>query len=192
MVAQHLVERFSGMPLADFVAQRIFAPLNMTSSTYSLEYAISTGRLSESYEFGGRRIPHWLEKEDMPVVAGPGGIMSSAVDLLKWGRAMLGVTNTTAVGIPKKILERCMSPEATIDASLGTTYGFGWAQGVVMGTKVGPQLHSHAATVDFPELLDSGSDLLSLSGGNAQRWHARSDEPHRAPARAPRSHNATV
>jgi CubicO group peptidase (beta-lactamase class C family) len=163
MVAQHLVERFSGMPLGDFVTQRIFVPLNMTSSTYSFEYAISTGHLSESYEFGGRRIPHWLEKEDMPVVAGAGGIMSSAVDLLKWGRAMLGVTNTTAVGIPREILERCMSPEATIDASLGRTYGFGWGQGVMMGTKVGTQLHTHAATVGFPDLVSYDSDLLSPS-----------------------------
>jgi hypothetical protein len=136
MVAQHLVELFTGMTLEDFVGERIFRPLNMTSSTFSLEYAAATGNLSESYSPFGRRIPHWLDREDMPVIAGAGGILSSAVDLLKWGKALLGVTNSTSIGIPEDILNRCMAPESIIDANRGLTYGFGWIQASIMGYKV--------------------------------------------------------
>jgi hypothetical protein len=136
MVAQHLVELFTGMTLEDFVGERIFRPLNMTSSTFSLEYAAATGNLSESYSPFGRRIPHWLDREDMPVIAGVGGILSSAVDLLKWGKALLGVTNSTSIGIPEDILNRCMAPESIIDANRGLTYGFGWIQASIMGYKV--------------------------------------------------------
>jgi CubicO group peptidase (beta-lactamase class C family) len=135
-VGQHLVEHFTGMALEDFVAKRIFTPLNMTSSTFSQEYAASTGNLSESYTAHGRRIPHWFDREDMPVVAGAGGVLSSAVDLLKWGKALLGVTNSSLVGIPEDILNRCMAPESIIDANRGLTYGFGWIQASVMGYKV--------------------------------------------------------
>jgi CubicO group peptidase (beta-lactamase class C family) len=136
MVAQHLVELFTGMTLEDFVGERIFRPLNMTSSTFSLEYAAATGNLSESHSPFGRRIPHWLDREDMPVIAGVGGILSSAVDLLKWGKALLGVTNSTSIGIPEDILNRCMAPESIIDANRGLTYGFGWIQASIMGYKV--------------------------------------------------------
>jgi CubicO group peptidase (beta-lactamase class C family) len=136
MVAQHLIELFSGMDFGDFVASRIFAPLNMTGSTYSLDYAAATGHLSESYEPGGRRIPHWFNREDASVNAGPGGVMSSAVDLLKWGKLLLGVTNSSAVGIPREILERCMAPESVVDAARSLTYGFGWQQSTMMGHNV--------------------------------------------------------
>jgi CubicO group peptidase (beta-lactamase class C family) len=136
IVAQHLVERFSGMDLGDFVASRIFAPLNMTSSTYSFDYAAATGHLSESYEPSGRRIPYWFDREDASVSAGPAGVMSSAVDLLKWGKMLLGVTNSTVVGIPRDILERCMAPESVVNAARGLTYGFGWQQSTMMGHKV--------------------------------------------------------
>jgi CubicO group peptidase (beta-lactamase class C family) len=136
MVAQHLVELFTGMTLEEFVGERIFRPLNMTSSTFSLEYAAATGELSESYNPHGRRIPHWLDKSDMPVIAGAGGVLSSAVDLLRWGKALLGATNSSLVGIPEDILNRCMTPESTVDASRGQTYGFGWVQTAIMGQKV--------------------------------------------------------
>jgi CubicO group peptidase (beta-lactamase class C family) len=136
MVAQHLVELFAGRALEDFVVERIFEPLNMTSSTFSLEYAAATGNLSESYSPFGRRIPHWLDREDMPVIAGAAGVLSSAVDLLRWGKALLGVTNSSLVGIPEDILNRCMAPESIIDANRGLTYGFGWIQASVLGYKV--------------------------------------------------------
>jgi CubicO group peptidase (beta-lactamase class C family) len=136
MVAQHLIERFTGMTHEKFVVERVFNPLNMTSSTFSLEYAAATGNLSESYSPLGRRIPHWFDRDDMPVIAGAGGILSSAVDLLKWGKALLGVSNSSLVGIPEDILNRCMAPESRVDASRGQTYGFGWGQTTIMGQKV--------------------------------------------------------
>jgi CubicO group peptidase (beta-lactamase class C family) len=136
MVAQQLIERFTSMSHENFVAERIFNPLNMTSSTFSLEYAAATGELSESYNPHGRRIPHWLDKNDMPVIAGAGGILSSAVDLLKWGKALLGVTNSSSVGIPEDILNRCMAPESVVDSSRGMTYGLGWRQMKIMGHDV--------------------------------------------------------
>jgi CubicO group peptidase (beta-lactamase class C family) len=136
MVAQHLVGLFSEMDFGDFVASRIFAPLNMTSSTYSLDYATATSHLSESYEPGGRRIPHWFHREDASLHGGPGGVMSSAADLLKWGKMLLGVTTSSVVDIPREILERCMAPQSVVDATRGLTYGFGWQQSTMMGHKV--------------------------------------------------------
>jgi CubicO group peptidase (beta-lactamase class C family) len=156
MVAQHLVERFSGIDIGNFVASHIFAPLNMTTSTYSFEYATATGDLSESYEPNGRRISHWYNRGDASVTAGPGGVMSSTVDLLKWGKMLLGATNSTAVGIPREILDKCVAPESVVDTILDLTYGFGWFQSTIMGFKVSADPRSLTA------VLNGSSDVQTL------------------------------
>jgi CubicO group peptidase (beta-lactamase class C family) len=135
-VAQHLVERYSGNALDDFVAKRIFAPLNMTSSSYSPSSAESTGHLSESRDSSGRRIPLWFIDADTPILGGVGGILSSAPDLVKWTKALLGVTNTTTLDIPRSVLDETMSAQSLANKRFRLTYGFGWAQHTKAGIEV--------------------------------------------------------
>jgi CubicO group peptidase (beta-lactamase class C family) len=139
MTAQHLVERFSQKSLPDFVAERIFGPLNMTSSSYSPSSAASTGRLSEFYHLG-RRIPILFTEDDMPVMGGAGGVLTTAEDMMKWGRMLLDITFSESVGIPRQILYGCMSPQVLMQRGASLTYGFGWIRLNVLGTEVVPNV----------------------------------------------------
>jgi CubicO group peptidase (beta-lactamase class C family) len=83
MVGAYIVSTLSGMRLANFVNDRIFEPLGMNSSTYSIDSAIQTGKFTETWTSFGRLIPPWIEDEFEDLIAGPGGVISSVEELVR-------------------------------------------------------------------------------------------------------------
>ena len=82
MVGANIVSTLSGMRYVDFVDSRIFKPLGMSSSTYSIDAAIQTGKFTGTWTSFGRLIPPWIEDEFVDLVAGPGGVISSVEELV--------------------------------------------------------------------------------------------------------------
>ena len=85
VLASHIVSTYSGKSFREFVQERIFDPLNMTSTTYSPVKAQASGNFSQiwSTASAGRRIPYWIQNEVMEeFIAGAGGIISSTVDVV--------------------------------------------------------------------------------------------------------------
>lgn len=102
MLASHIISTYSGMPFTKFVKTRIFAPANMTSSTYSVAEASVDGRISQSWTKVRRRIPLWFENDTTEISAGPGGVITSVVDMANWLKILInsGVhpdSNTTVL-----------------------------------------------------------------------------------------------
>jgi CubicO group peptidase (beta-lactamase class C family) len=88
MVGAYVVSTLTGKRYADFVNHRIFKPLGMSSSTYSIDAALRTGKFSNTWTSFGRLIPPWIEEGYVDLLAGPGGVISSAEDLARhaiWG-----------------------------------------------------------------------------------------------------------
>jgi CubicO group peptidase (beta-lactamase class C family) len=88
IVGANVVTTLTGMRFADFVDLRIFKPLGMRSSTYSIDAALRTGRFTDSWTSFGRLIPPWIEEKFVDLVAGSDGVMSSVEDLARhtiWG-----------------------------------------------------------------------------------------------------------
>jgi len=83
IVASYVVSTLSGLRFADFVSNRIFKPLGMNSSTYSIDAAVNTGRFTSTWTSFGRLIPHWLQDEFIDLMAGPGGVISSVEELAR-------------------------------------------------------------------------------------------------------------
>jgi hypothetical protein len=56
----------------------------MTSTTYSLSDAVRSGEITQAWTSigNGRRVPHWFDDEVNQLLAGAGGIISSAADLV--------------------------------------------------------------------------------------------------------------
>ena len=71
------------MRFTDFVNYRIFKPLGMSSSTYSIDEALQTGRFTDTWTSFGRLIPPWIEEEYVDLVAGTAGIVSNVEDLAR-------------------------------------------------------------------------------------------------------------
>ena len=87
-VGAHIVSALTGVHYPDFVNSRIFKPLGMNSSTYSINAALKTGRFSNTWTSFGRLIPPWVEEEYVDISAGFGGVISNVVDLVRhaiWG-----------------------------------------------------------------------------------------------------------
>lgn len=83
MVGSYVVSQLTGMRYVDFVDERIFKPLGMSSSTYSIDAAIQSGKFTETWTYFGRLIPPWLEEGFVDLAAGPGGVISSVEDLVR-------------------------------------------------------------------------------------------------------------
>jgi CubicO group peptidase (beta-lactamase class C family) len=81
-VGAHIVSALTGVRYPDFVYSRIFKPLGMTSSTYSINAALKTGRFTNTWTSFGRLIPPWIKEEYVDISAGPGGAISSVIDLV--------------------------------------------------------------------------------------------------------------
>ena|SRR6266849_6606543 len=82
IVGTYIVSKLTGMRYVDFVNKRIFKPLGMSSSTYSIDAAIRTGRFTGTWTYFGRYIPTWLKEEFLDLMAGPAGVISSVEDLV--------------------------------------------------------------------------------------------------------------
>lgn len=95
-----VVQRVSGMPLDDFLTQRIFQPLGMDDTFFTVP-ADKTDRLTDCYAFlpdktgkGGRRVMHDRGAESswsrpFRLVSGGGGLVSTARDYHRFCRMCL-------------------------------------------------------------------------------------------------------
>jgi CubicO group peptidase (beta-lactamase class C family) len=82
MVGANIVSTLSGKRYADFVEERIFKPLGMSSSTYSIDAAVGTGRFTDTWTSFGRLIPPWMKEGTVDLMAGPAGVISSVEELV--------------------------------------------------------------------------------------------------------------
>jgi CubicO group peptidase (beta-lactamase class C family) len=139
-LAQTLIERYSQQSFSNFLTDRILKPLNMTSTTFKRTHAKETGHASQAFDHQYRRIPRSFYEADMPLVAGMGGLLSTAPDILRWARLLLGGRANKNEVIPRAVLEECMSAQVLVPHStpgdVRVTYGFGWLQDEIFGISV--------------------------------------------------------
>lgn len=116
----HVVEVASGMPWDTYVRTHIFAPANMTDSTFMKDergiadmatgYAQEKGGFSPAPPFTG-----WT--------GAAGAIVSTAVDLAKWDHALLAGKLISAADL------QLMTHPGHLRDGKSTGYGFGWEIG---------------------------------------------------------------
>lgn len=83
ILGSHLISKYSGMPYTEYIKQRIFTPLNMTSTTYKPSEAAASGKATENWTGKGRRIPWWFSDDMVELNAGPGGVISNVPDMVR-------------------------------------------------------------------------------------------------------------
>ncbi|KAI6121290.1 beta-lactamase/transpeptidase-like protein [Pisolithus sp. B1] len=135
ITAAHIVSKYAGQPYTSFVKERIFAPLDMASSTFSPREAAASGKYTQGWTKEGRLIPEWFTEEIAFTVAGAGGVISSAVDMSKWISMWLNEgTYKGKLIIPASVYHNTTSSYAVhldhpVDpySSIGG-YGLGWAR----------------------------------------------------------------
>ena len=81
MLSSYIISHYAGS-YTSFIKERIFSPLNMSSTTFFLSEALRSGEMTHSWTQNGRRIPQWFPDNLTELVAGPGGIISSVEDMV--------------------------------------------------------------------------------------------------------------
>ena len=114
-----IVERASGRRFADFLRERIFVPLGMTTTVAHEEGRSTVAQRAYGYtvtDSGIRR----TDQSNTSAVLGDGGIYSSVNDLLKWERAL------TAHTLVSRDEQELAWTAGTLVGGGSTEYGFGW------------------------------------------------------------------
>jgi CubicO group peptidase (beta-lactamase class C family) len=76
-----IVERVSGMPFAKFSDERIFRPLGLTDTRWRDDFTSVVPGRAQAYS---RRGESWALDMPLDNVHGPGGLLTTAADWLKW------------------------------------------------------------------------------------------------------------
>lgn len=174
-----VVEKASGMGYEEYLADRLFRPAGMTATGYVLP-RWDRARVAVEYDEKGR--PHgtpldhpWADDGPYWNLRGNGGMLSTARDMLRWHRALLG----------DRILDdraRARMFEPYVDEGEGgggggsgirSAYGYGWSilsrDGARVATHDGGNGKSAARLTRF---LDDGVLVFWVSNhaARAGRW----------------------
>jgi N-acyl-D-amino-acid deacylase len=116
-----IAEKLSGLPLARFLGERVFAPLGMADT---FVYTLAMPKYPRpSRVFGMKRDGGKLALDDLIYcdgMRGDGNVHSSVEDLFKWDRALYGETV-----LKKETIGLMLSPGRLNDGTL-IDYGFGF------------------------------------------------------------------
>ena len=151
-VAAQLVERLRGAPLADVLTERIFEPLGMDDTTATVTTTgdvpgLRTGHVT-AYGLAAQT------REPAQMVAGAGGVVSTAHDMAAW-LAMQQREGTTPTG--ERLLSADLIEEShRAQPSAGRT-GFGWMR----SKSTSPQRISHSGVF---ATYNAQQDLVPSSG----------------------------
>ena len=128
-----VVEKISGMPFADFLHERIFAPLKMQNT---VAHVYGKDRVANRAYGYTNDAGVWLETDQSPTSAtlGDGGIYSSLDDLIKWDDALRNHTLLSAEEMRPAVTPENSAPVLPenvedLPKTAGEkplAYGFGW------------------------------------------------------------------
>jgi D-alanyl-D-alanine carboxypeptidase len=158
-----LIEKTAGKPYGEFMAERVFQPLEMTRTRANDLRAIVPNR-AQGYEWDGKDLRNGeYVSPSQPYAAGM--LLSSVNDLVKWDAALSGHTL-----LDEKSLERMWTPTRLSDGS-EAGYGCGWEISKVNGhRRVSHGGGIKGFSTEFARFPDDRLTVIVLT--NAEGGHA--------------------
>ena len=124
-----IIEKASGGPYGDFLRARIFGPLGMTKTGVYDPMEITANRAAGYVRLGGKLFNNTFTY-DPSILAGAGGLQSTAGDLVKWDAALAAGTL-----LPPSMLAQMWTPPA-LPGGARSEYGMGWVNQTVNGHRI--------------------------------------------------------
>ena len=91
--AAHIISHVTGIPFQTYITRNIISPLGMNSTTYSIAEAEKLGKVADGFVDTNvenmnpnrrfKPIPFWSKKGGEDLIAGPGGVISNAKDMVR-------------------------------------------------------------------------------------------------------------
>lgn len=160
-----LIEKVSGKPYGEFLAERIFLPLGMTATRLNDMAAIVPNRASGYAYRGGQLRNAAYVSPTQPFAAG--ALVSTVSDMAKWDAALY-----TDKLVKKATLDQMWTPAKLKDRK-ETDYGFGWQ----ISKRNGHRLIAHGGGIpgfstQIARFVDDRLTVIvltNLDGGDAGR-----------------------
>ncbi|KAJ6571163.1 beta-lactamase/transpeptidase-like protein, partial [Mycena capillaripes] len=141
IVGSYVVSKLSGMAYRDFVENRIMLPLNMSSSTMHPDRVYENDKFSQTWTPTKRRIPFFMTEHTADLIAGAGGVISTAEDMLLWAKLIMngGVDPRTNIQIIPNATVALATTGHSIFSNEGNEffsvmeYGLGWVRTAYRG-----------------------------------------------------------
>ncbi|KAJ7346248.1 beta-lactamase/transpeptidase-like protein [Mycena albidolilacea] len=141
IAGSYVVSKLSGMAYRDFVENRIMLPLNMSSSTMHPDRVSESDKFSQTWTSTRRRIPFFMTENTADLIAGAGGVISTAEDMLLWAKLIMngGVDPQTNIQIIPNATVNLATTGHSIFSNEGNElfsvmeYGLGWVRTTYRG-----------------------------------------------------------
>ncbi len=164
-----IVDRVSGMPFARFSAERIFRPLGMTDTRWRDDFTTIVPRRAQAYS---RRADGWHIEMPFEQVHGPGGLLTTVGDWLKWNDAL----DKRALGA----VSDSLLSQATLTSGRRIPYAMGMINGTYRGTVEWAHSGSTAGystyLARYPKQALSIAVMCNAAGASATSYtHALAD-----------------
>ncbi|KAI0645138.1 beta-lactamase/transpeptidase-like protein [Trametes meyenii] len=149
VLGAHVIEKYANTTWLDFVEERLLKPLNMSTTTTWPSRVNASGKLTHTWTKTGRRIPFWCTDEVSRFMAGAGGVISSAEDMVKWLATLLnqGVDPVSGeVIFPRDVYDTVTTARQVLEGAPTSQYGVGiagYGMGWTQSTYDEIQLVSH-------------------------------------------------
>ena len=134
-----IAERVSGKPFGDFLQERIFRPLKMTSSRVNDRRMIVANR-ARAYLWASGNLQRCEPQVSPTMFIGSGSMISTVADLAKWDAALYSDAILSAAS------RKAMWTPAHLADGTATDYGFGW---VISSTRGHTNVHHNGAMNGF-------------------------------------------
>lgn len=162
-----IIQRVTGKPYAQFMQERIFNPLGMTSTHINDSFRIVADRAS-GYVFRDGVLKNGVRISPAAEARGDVGVQTTALDLAKWDSALSGTR------LLKESSLQAVFTLGQLSNGLTVPYGFGWWIDTVRGHSV--IWHSGDFRTGFNSVIDRYLDdkLTVIILANLQTAHAYS------------------
>jgi D-alanyl-D-alanine carboxypeptidase len=159
-----IIEKVSGKPWGQFLQDRIFAPLGMTSTRVYSEYDIIPNRASGYNHFGEVPVNGvWMTPAIMESPAG--GLLSTVEDMAKWEIALergtiLKPSTLAQMEVPSKLKN-----DSIVQMDDGTRFGLGWDLPTYQGHRIVAHGGDHITgfTANFSRFVDDKVAIIVLT-----------------------------
>ena len=156
-----IIERASGMPFARFTTERLFKPLGMTQTSWRDDFERIVPGRAQAYS---RRGSAWGLEMPFENVVGPGGMLTTVGDWLKWNDAL-----------DKRTLGGWLVDSLESQATLTSGRKISYAMGLTVGNWRGQREVGHSGSTGgystylmrLPDRGVSVAVLCNSSGSNA-------------------------
>jgi CubicO group peptidase (beta-lactamase class C family) len=148
-----IIEKAGGRPYAAFMAERLFRPLGMASTSVINQWAVVKNRASGYTRRGGELVR--IRRESQVAPASGGGVLSTARDLATWDVAL-------AAGkvVKASSLDEMWTPTKLTSGAL-RPYGLGWLVFKQRGHRV--VSHAGSSGTEYARFPDDGLTVIVLT-----------------------------